>query len=345
MVRSIGSPKYSTGFAALWATVRKSRFCQRGMPGASVRTMVIRDRKYVAWSTSMSTSSSRSAAASERLRHVWFVLETEPGGDVGDAVVAVAEVVDGQPGGLRDVRDLGEFDRDDDHGVVQDVVVLDVGSQGEWCGVDAGVEEDGGTRHAVDRRLSGVDRPDEVAQRPFFAVRLRVTMSRPRRHVSRTVEMHAATAIGNQPPCTILVRFAAKKDTSTVRKTVAPNTITHTGLCRMNRTTARNRIVLSMNVAVAAMPYAEANAADDPNPTTSATHGHEQGPVDAGDVRIRPASRFDVCLMVRCGRMPKLNGLATDAERAGNYRLRGDHRRRRWPRRPSGCEPTRGKIM
>jgi len=45
MLRSIGRPKYSAGLAALCARVRNSRFCQPGMPGAPVRTIVIRDRK------------------------------------------------------------------------------------------------------------------------------------------------------------------------------------------------------------------------------------------------------------------------------------------------------------
>ena len=45
MLRSIGRPKYSAGLAALCARVRNSRFCQPGMPGSAVRTIVIRDRK------------------------------------------------------------------------------------------------------------------------------------------------------------------------------------------------------------------------------------------------------------------------------------------------------------
>jgi hypothetical protein len=44
-VRSSGSRKYLTGLAALWAIARNSRLRQAFMPGASVCTIVICDRK------------------------------------------------------------------------------------------------------------------------------------------------------------------------------------------------------------------------------------------------------------------------------------------------------------
>ena len=45
MVWLMGNPKYSTGFAELWAMVKNSRFCQPGMVGRVERATVILDRK------------------------------------------------------------------------------------------------------------------------------------------------------------------------------------------------------------------------------------------------------------------------------------------------------------
>jgi len=45
MVWPMGNPKYSTGFAELWAMVKNSRFCQPGMVGRVERATVILDRK------------------------------------------------------------------------------------------------------------------------------------------------------------------------------------------------------------------------------------------------------------------------------------------------------------
>ena len=45
MVWPMGNPKYSTGFAELWAMVKNRRFCQPGMVGRVERATVILDRK------------------------------------------------------------------------------------------------------------------------------------------------------------------------------------------------------------------------------------------------------------------------------------------------------------
>ena len=52
---------------------------------------------------------------------------------------------------------------------------------------------------------------------PSLAVRLRVTISWPRRQVIITIEITSATTSGSHAPCSTLAMLAAKNDTSTVK--------------------------------------------------------------------------------------------------------------------------------
>ncbi len=89
-------------------------------------------------------STPRCGGLAHQRRHVERVLEAEAPRDVGDAVVAVAEVVDRQPLVLRHVRDALGGQRDDQHALVQHVVVLDVGAQRQRRRLRVGVQEDRG---------------------------------------------------------------------------------------------------------------------------------------------------------------------------------------------------------
>src|SRR5262249_12219130 len=73
----------------------------------------------------------------------------EAGGGVGDAVVAVAELVDREPFVGGNVGAGSRLDREDEDVLVEDVVVHDVGAHGERGGVLAAVEENGGAGDAL----------------------------------------------------------------------------------------------------------------------------------------------------------------------------------------------------
>src|SRR5579862_858346 len=92
------------------------------------------------------------------------------GGDVGDAVVFVPEVVEGEPLRGRDVWDGSGLEREDDDVLLEDVVVLDVGAHRERGGCLAAVEEDGGAGASLEGWLHGVEVLDERAERSFLAL-------------------------------------------------------------------------------------------------------------------------------------------------------------------------------
>ena len=73
-----------------------------------------------------------------------------------------------KPIGARDVGDTLVLDRDDDHPLVEDVIVLDVGAKRERRGVGVGVEEHGSTGDALNAKLARVG---GAAGRVVLAVR------------------------------------------------------------------------------------------------------------------------------------------------------------------------------
>ena len=101
-----------------------------------------------------------------------MVRVAEAGGEVGDPVVSIAQHLDGQPVGVRDVRYGHGFDREDDHVLVQDLVVFDVRAQRQrGCGL-AAVEEHSGPGHPGQPRLDGMDLVDERPKRPLVKLAL-----------------------------------------------------------------------------------------------------------------------------------------------------------------------------
>ena len=112
--------------------------------------------------------------------HVERVLEAEAPGDVGDAVVAVAEVVDREPLVLVDVGHALGDQRDDQHALVQDVVVLDVRAQRQRRRLRVGVEEHARCR-ARGRPAGRRRAPRRRSRRsgPSSSTRRWVTISRP----------------------------------------------------------------------------------------------------------------------------------------------------------------------
>ena len=110
----------------------------------------------------------RSARGHVRRLHV-----AEAGGDVDDAVVGVAEVVDRRSARSSGTRGTGSVSMRQDHDVlVPHVVVLDVGPHRQRRGVLAAVEEDAVPGHLQQRRLALVQLVDELAQRPLVPLAL-----------------------------------------------------------------------------------------------------------------------------------------------------------------------------
>jgi len=90
-------------------------------PGAVVPSQVR------AWGTTSAQTLIRQAAGD-----VDAIGEAVADGEVHDAVIGVVELVNAQPVGLADVRDVLGLCRDDDDVLVQDLVVLHVRPQGQW---------------------------------------------------------------------------------------------------------------------------------------------------------------------------------------------------------------------
>src|SRR5206468_2610888 len=90
------------------------------------------------------------------------VLEAEVGAEPDDPVGRVAESVDDEAVGIGHMGNPLGDERDDDHVLVDDVVVLDVGAEGERGRLDARGREYRGPGDAPDRGLAGLERPDEV---------------------------------------------------------------------------------------------------------------------------------------------------------------------------------------
>ncbi len=97
---------------------------------------------------------------------------------------------------------------------------------------------------------------------PSTRRRSSVTSRRPRNQVTITVNRTMPIVSGNHAPCVILVRLAARKARSTVRKPPAPSTASHSGFPHRWRTMKKKRIVVIVIVAVTAIPKANASAAE-----------------------------------------------------------------------------------
>ena len=87
-----------------------------------------------------------------------------------------------------------------------------------------------------------------------MAVRLRVTISWPRRQVIITIEITSATTSGSHAPCSTLAMLAEKNDTSTVKNRTTIGTSLRFGVPQSSRATAAKSTVLRMNVPVTATP-------------------------------------------------------------------------------------------
>src|ERR1039458_6826942 len=84
----------------------------------------------------------------------------------------------------------------------------------------------------------------------------------------KRVNTPAAISNGNHPPWTTLRKLAEKKSTSMLNKRQPIGATFQRGLRQRTWRITRNKIVVVMNVPVTATPYAKANLADEPKPTT-----------------------------------------------------------------------------
>ena len=85
-----------------------------------------------------------------------------------DPVVFIAEVIDSEPLGRRNVGHGHGFDGEDEGVLVEDLVVFDVRAQRQRGRGLAAVEEDAGAGHPLQRGFHGVKLVDERRQRPFI---------------------------------------------------------------------------------------------------------------------------------------------------------------------------------
>jgi hypothetical protein len=171
---------------------------QRRIVGASVATIANRDMKYDAVPTSTAASTSACAARSSAVGTSWR--SWKPNRAVTVVMPsAVAKVVDRHPLGWGDVRDARRLDEHDQHAAVDDVVVLEVGPQGERGGVAAAVQEHAGLRRTDAGRPDRADLFDEARERPLCSVSTRSSTARPRLNVVRTVKTPSATPSGRAP--------------------------------------------------------------------------------------------------------------------------------------------------
>ena len=142
-------------------------------------------------------------------------------GDVADAVVAVAEVVETVRRSRVGTCGTGcvSIERIDD-ALVQRVVVLDVRAQRQRRRLVAAVEEHGGARaRAGPAAPCSRSSLDERLQRPSSARGCSVTIRRPRCQVDQHGEdADRRRASGSQPPLRILVRLAPRNARSTMPK-------------------------------------------------------------------------------------------------------------------------------
>ena len=185
----------------------------------------------------------------------------------------------------------------------------------------------GSTGHAL-RRIANSDSgiPPSGGDAPRSCAS---SISRPRRQVIMTANTTAPSASGNQPPSSTLCSAAAKNASVDHgrRSPWRARRATADSASRSGRTKKVRSVVTSI-VPITATPYAEASRDELPNPIDRRRDDDEQHPVDGRNVDL--ADR-------RARRVPdrhprqvaELDRLLRHRIRAGDRRLRRDHRRRR----------------
>ena len=104
---------------------------------------------------------------------------------------------------------------------------------------------------------------------PSLAPRLAVTIWRPRRQVVISANTTAAMSSGNQPPCSTLLRLAARKVSSMPPNTTAARASFHGCQFHRTRATISIRMVSTTRAPVTDTPYAVASFSEDRNATIS----------------------------------------------------------------------------
>src|SRR5579875_3418243 len=194
------------------------------------------------------------AGERKRGRDVLALPVAEPSDDPHDSTGTIADQLDQAAILWIDAGDADRLDRDDQHPLVQRLVLLDLSPQPQRHRLAARAEEDhrGGTRRIGGRRAASSER--KRSSEPSISLRLRVRISRPRRQVSITVESASATASGSQAPLSSFARFEVKKITSTISSTT-PSAATFQAATRQTaRSTVKKSSVSQMNVPVTARP-------------------------------------------------------------------------------------------
>ena len=169
-VRSRGRPKYSAASAVMCDSRDEEALAPAGHPGSVAGPQLDRREEVGGFVDLERALQARLRGQAQRRRDVGLLHVAEAGADVGDAVVAVAEVVDREALGGRHVGDRERLDREDDDVLVEDLVVLDVGAHRQRRRRLVAVEEDRRAGGPLQRRAPLVQRVDELAQRALLAL-------------------------------------------------------------------------------------------------------------------------------------------------------------------------------
>ena len=205
--------------------------------------------------------------------------------------------------------------------------MLDVGPHRERGGRLAAVEEDGGAGHPVQRRA-----PWRAARRrtprsgPSSCSRRRVTSSRPRCQVVRTVNVAMPISSGSHAPCTSLVRFAAKNSRSTVSRNAGAGRDEPQRLAPLVTDDVEEQQGRDRDRAGHRHAEREGQRGRALEREHEREHGDQQQPVDPRDVDLARSFLRGVS-DPQPRQVAELDGLMRDRERAGDDRLRGDDRR------------------
>ena len=161
---------------------------------------------------------------------------------------------------------------------------------------------------------------------PSSRPRLRLTISRPRRQVIRIVKTIAATASGNQPPCTTLVRLAAKNVTSIAEEDGAAERDPAPRLVPQQPRDGEEQDRVEDERA----GHGDAVGRGERGRGAEADHDRdddrEQRAVDRRHVDLADLAPRGVADR-QARQEAELHRLLGHAEGAGDHRLRGDHRR------------------
>ena len=125
-----------------------------------------------------------------------------------DPVEALAGAVDLEPVRRRDMRHVLDLHGQDQHPLVQHLVVLEIVQQRRRDGVRP--RSTGRPRCRAPGAPSGRRLDEDVERKRVLVRAARASARRPVAQVVSTVKITAATTSGNQPPSAILVMFDAK---------------------------------------------------------------------------------------------------------------------------------------